>query len=99
MSKKLDRQFFTTDTDFFSSWFPIDHFFYAPYRYDKENQKIVQKGKIVHLEAHANLNYQNGFSVSIIHGVGKNLKQEEFASYPEALRRMADIIELMRINR
>lgn len=74
---------------------PIDHFFYAQCTHDKNN-RIVEKGSVVHLEAHASMRNANGFSVSVIEvieGQGKFAVAEEFDDYPAALRRMADIIE------
>jgi hypothetical protein len=82
-------QFFTTDTDMDSSWFPIDHFFFAPYSLDKKTNRIVQGDKVVHLEMHAAINSSSGLGVSVV----QDKKWEEFDDIPSALRRMADIIE------
>lgn len=89
-SKKKRFQFFTTDREV--GWYPIDHFFYAQSAHDKNN-RIVEKGAVVHLEAHASMRNANGFSVSVIEEQGKFAVAEEFDDYPAALRRMADIIE------
>lgn len=91
MPKKKNHQFFTTDMQV--GWYPIDHFFYAPAVHNKGNRGFVEKGVVVHLEGHASLRNENGFSVSVVQGEGKNSKAEEFDDYPSALRRMADIIE------
>lgn len=87
MSKKKSFQFFTTDQGLIQgTWFPMDHFFYAPCV--RKQGALVEKGVVVHLEGHAALN-ASGFSVSVVQGD----KYEEFDDYPSALRRMADIIE------
>lgn len=87
-SKKKHFQFFTTDREV--GWYPMDHFFYAQSAHDKQN-RLIEKGVVVHLETHAT--GRNGFSVSVIRGEGDDSKAEEFDDYPAALRRMADIIE------
>lgn len=90
---KKHFQFFTTDSDINSSWFPIDHFFFA--RQLNRGQK--EGPKVVHLETHASVRNANGYGVSVIHREGKSDSEEatweEFDDIPTALRRMADIIE------
>lgn len=81
----MHRQFYTSCLSTFDdSWVPIDHFFYAS-----------KKKVLVHLETHASVRTESGFGVSVVSGTyGKpGCKAEEFATVPEALRRMADIIE------
>jgi hypothetical protein len=93
MSKR-NFQFFTTDQNLIrGTWFPMDHFFYAECRYDKKNGSLVEKGVVVYLEAHANINMPSGRSVSVVQGEGEKSTSEEVVDYPTALRRMADIIE------
>lgn len=60
-------QLFTTDSDFNSSWFPIDHFFYAPVL-RRVRGKPVTEEKVVHLETHAAPFKKGGMGVSVIHG-------------------------------
>lgn len=86
-------QFFTTDQGLVhGTWFPMDHFFFAPSIHNRKGG-FVEENVIVHLEGHSNVNHPNGFSVSVIQGWGDKAKAEEFDDYPSALRRMADIIE------
>lgn len=94
MSRKKHYQFFTTDMNLIrGTWFPMDHFFYAPNTHDPNTGCFLEKGKLVHLEAHASIRHPNGWCVDVIQGEGKNAKVESFDDYPSALRRMADIIE------
>lgn len=88
-------QFFTTDQNLISgTWFPMDHIFYAPCIRNPDNPHgLIERGVVVWMEAHTNINHENGWSVSVIQGEGENKKREEFDDYPSALRRMADIIE------
>ena len=81
----MHRQFYTSCLSTFDdSWVPIDHFFYAS-----------KKKVLVHLETHASVRTESGFGVSVISGTyGKpGYKAEEFDTVPQALRRMAEIIE------
>jgi len=88
-------QFFTTDTDSSFSWFPIDHFFFAPYKRDSAGKLIQdENNKIVHLEGHASVSTTSGFSVTVNYRDNESKwKSEEYDTYPQALRRMADLIE------
>jgi hypothetical protein len=79
-------QFFTTDSDWDSTPFPIDHFYYADSR-KATSRESIEKGTVVHLETHATSN--TGRCVSIVSGE----QWEEFDDIPSALRKMADIIE------
>jgi hypothetical protein len=85
-------QFFTTDQNLIvGTWYPMDHFFYAPYNWD--GQQLIEEGRVVHLEGHASIRNESGFSISVIQGEGEASVSEEFDDYPSALRRMADVIE------
>jgi len=89
---KKHFQFFTTDSDFNSSWFPIDHFFFA--RQLNRGQK--EGPKVVHFETHASVRNASGMGVSVIshkEDDKENPHWEEFDDISTALRRMADIIE------
>lgn len=91
--EEIHFQFFTTDQGLIhGTWFPMDHFFYAP-SVHSSNGGFVEEGVVVWMEAHANIRHPNGWSVSILHGDGDGSTSEEYDDYPSALRRMADIIE------
>jgi hypothetical protein len=90
MSKEHHFQFFTTDQNLIhGTWFPIDHFFYAPCIDDPNTGGLVEDNKVVHLETHASVGNKSGFAVSVVQGE----TYEEYDDIPSALRRMADIIE------
>ena len=64
-------------------WYPIDHFFYAPYDYKSGRGLITgEEHKIVELECRGNE-----------YCIDNKGTYERFPTLPEALRRMADIIE------
>ena len=93
MNEEKRFQFFTTDQGLIhGTWFPMDHFFYAPCIHNP-NGGFVEEGVVVWLESHANIRHKNGWSVSVLHGDGDGSTSEEYDDYPSALRRMADIIE------
>lgn len=88
------HQFFTSDQGLiYGTWFPMDHFFYAPARHHKGHPGFVENGVVAYLEGHANINHPNGFSIDVVSRQGRKRKSESFDDYPSALRRMADIIE------
>lgn len=90
MSTSKAFQFFTTDTqDGVDKWFPMDHFFYALYKWDpRSGLDQSQSNQVVCLDVH-------GGPDGTVFGIsqGNSDKFETFRDYPSALRRMADIIE------
>lgn len=84
---KFKPQFFTSGLNHKDDWVPIDHFFFAPYELIHGNSKLKEKGTIVCLEG-------SGDNVYLTVGEGKNATMERCpGGYPQALRRMADVIE------
>lgn len=79
-------QFFTRhiDEDGKLSWYPIDHFFFAPYVESKETRKVVEVPEVARFEQSGSTIYLTGLTEA---------DAKQFHSVPEALRYFADLIE------
>ena len=86
MSRRIVHdQFFTQAREGDAwKWFPMDHFFYATYDWTP-GRGLKKSTPIVQVEA-------NGNQYHVLHGRGLNTLAV-LDTWPQALRRMADIIE------